>query len=171
MYRFTKFFRNLNIRAKLFGGYSAILILSILLYSFVIYSLMRTTAETNIERELQNSTAAILNMVRTTASVSIKNYLRSVAEKNLEIVKHIHAKQLSGQLSESEAKEQASQIFYSQTIGKTGYLYCVNSAGIAVIHPNASVAGRDFSTIGFVVEQIKRKEGYLEYGWRNPGEA
>ncbi|MEA1922247.1 MAG: cache domain-containing protein [Pseudomonadota bacterium] len=171
MHHFVRFFRNLNIRAKLFGGYSAIFILSILLCSFIIYSLMRTTVETNIERELQNSTAAILNMVRTTASVSIKNYLRSVAEKNLEIVKYIHAKQLSGELSESAAQEQAAQILFSQTIGKTGYLYCVNSAGIAVIHPHAAVAGRDFSTIGFVVEQIKRKEGYLEYGWRNPGEA
>ena len=171
MNRFTRFFRNLNIRAKLFGGYSAILILSILLCSFVIYSLMRTTVETNIERELQNSTAAILNMVRTTASVSIKNYLRSVAEKNLEIVKYIHAKQLAGELTESEAQEQALQIFNSQTIGKTGYLYCVNSAGIAVVHPNASVVGRNFSTTDFVIEQVKRKEGYLEYGWRNPGEA
>ncbi len=171
MHHFVRFFRNLNIRAKLFGGYSAIFILSILLCSFIIYSLMRTTVETNIERELQNSTAAILNMVRTTASVSIKNYLRSVAEKNLEIVKYIHAKQLSGELSKSAAQKQAAQILYSQTIGKTGYLYCVNSAGIAVVHPNAAVAGRDFSTIGFVVEQIKRKEGYLEYGWRNPDEV
>ena len=171
MNRFTRFFRNLNIRAKLFGGYSAIIVLSILLCSFVIYSLMRTTVETNIERELQNSTAAILNMVRTTASVSIKNYLRSVAEKNLEIVHDIHAKQLSGELTESEAQEQALQIFHSQKIGKTGYLYCVNSAGIAVVHPNASVLGRNFSTTDFVIEQIKRKEGYLEYGWRNPGEA
>ncbi|MBN2809361.1 MAG: cache domain-containing protein [Deltaproteobacteria bacterium] len=171
MQRFTSFLRNLNIRAKLFGGYSAILVLSILLCSFVIYSLMRTTVETNIERELQNSTAAILNLVRTTASVSIKNYLRSVAEKNLEIVQSIYARQLAGELSESEAEAQALQIFYSQTIGKTGYLYCINSAGIAVAHPNASVAGRNFSQIDFVIEQIKRKEGYLEYGWRNPGEA
>ena len=171
MHRFTKFFRNLNIRAKLFGSYSAIIVLSILFCSLVIYSLMRTTVETNIERELQNSTAAILNMVRTAASVSIKNYLRSVAEKNLEIVKYFHAKQLAGQLTESEAKEKVSQIFYSQTIGKTGYLYCINSAGIAVAHPDASVAGRNFSTIDFVIEQIKRKEGYLEYGWCKPGEA
>ncbi len=171
MPHFARFFRNLNIRAKLFGGYSAILVLSILLCSFVIYSLMRTTVETNIERELQNSTAAILNMVRTTASVSIKNYLRSVAEKNLEIVEDIYARQLSGQITESEAKAQALQIFYSQTIGKTGYLFCVNSVGVAVVHPNASVVGRNFSTVDFVIEQIKRKEGYLEYGWRNPGEA
>ncbi|NPA24915.1 MAG: HAMP domain-containing protein [Deltaproteobacteria bacterium] len=170
MHKFLDFFRNLNIRAKLFGGYSAIFILSIMLCGFVIYSLMRTTLETSIERELQNSTAAILNMVRTTASASIKNYLRAVAEKNLEIVKSIHARQLAGEIGESEAQKEALKLFSSQTIGKTGYIYCINSAGIAVAHPNPSVAGRNFSNIDFVIEQIKRKKGYLEYGWRNPGE-
>jgi len=46
------------------GGYSAILILSLLILSFLIYSLMRTTA-----------------------SVSIKNYLRVEAEKTLRLSK------------------------------------------------------------------------------------
>ncbi len=107
MHRLTKFFRNLNIRAKLFGGYSAILILSLLILSSLIYSLMRTTVESGVERELKNSTIAILNTVRTTASVSIKNYLRSVAEKNLEIVESIYARQLAGEISESAAKFEA----------------------------------------------------------------
>ena len=171
MHRLTKFFRNLNIRAKLFGGYSVILILSLLILSFLVYSLVRTTVENGIERELKNSTAAILNTVRTAASVSIKNYLRSVAEKNLEIVKSIYNRQLAGELSESDAKAEAVRIFSSQTIGKTGYIYCVNSLGVAVVHPHASVIGRNFQTFAFVVEQIQRKAGYLEYSWRNPEEA
>ena len=64
MHRLTKFFRNLNIRVKLFGEYSAVLILFLLILSFLIYSLMRTTA-----------------------SVSIKNYLQVVAEKTLRLSK------------------------------------------------------------------------------------
>ena len=48
-----------GIRAKLFGSYSTIIVLSILLCSLFIYSLMHTTVETNIKRELQNSTAAM----------------------------------------------------------------------------------------------------------------
>ncbi|MCK5681204.1 cache domain-containing protein [bacterium] len=171
MHRLTKFFRNLNIRAKLFGGYSAILILSLLILSSLIYSLMRTTVESGVERELKNSTIAILNTVRTTASVSIKNYLRAVAEKNLEIVESIYVRQLAGEISESAAKLEAARIFSSQSIGKTGYIYCVNSLGVAVVHPNRSVIGRNFKTVGFVVEQIQRKAGYLEYDWRNPGEV
>ncbi len=68
MHRLTKFFRNLNIRVKLFGEYSAVLILSLLILSFLIYSL-----------------------VCVTVSVSIKNYLQVVAEKNLEIGESIYA--------------------------------------------------------------------------------
>ncbi len=170
MHRLTKFFRNLNIRAKLFGGYSAVIILSLLILSSLIYSLMRTTVENGIERELKNSTAAILNTVRTTASVSIKNYLRAVAEKNLEIIKSIYARQQAGELSESAAKAEAEQVFSSQTIGKTGYIYCINSSGLAVYHPNPSVNGRNFKAVDFVAKQIQRKAGYLEYAWRNPGE-
>ena len=171
MHRLTKFFRNLNIRVKLFGGYSAILILSLLILSFLIYSLMRTTVENGIERELKNSTAAILDTVRTTASVSIKNYLRAVAEKNLEIVESIYARQQAGELSEVAAKAEAARVFSGQTIGKTGYIYCINSSGLAVYHPNPSVNGRNFKAVDFVVKQIQRKAGYLEYAWRNPGEA
>jgi len=87
MHRLTKFFRNLTIRVKLFGGYSAILILSLLILSFLIYSLMCTTVENGIERELKNSTAAILDTVRPTTSISIKNYLRAVAGKTLRLSK------------------------------------------------------------------------------------
>ena len=49
----------------------------------------------------------------------------------------------------------------SQTVGETGYIYCVDSNGIAVVHPNEKVNGHNFSYRGFVQEQIKRKEGYL----------
>ena len=69
------------------GGYSAILILSLLILSFLIYSLMCTTVENGIERELKNSTAAILDTVRPTTSISIKNYLRAVAGKTLRLSK------------------------------------------------------------------------------------
>ncbi len=55
MHRLTKFFRNFNIRARLFGGYSALLIRSLLILSSLIYSLMRTTVENGIEHESQNS--------------------------------------------------------------------------------------------------------------------
>ncbi|HDS17350.1 MAG TPA: hypothetical protein ENN66_12255 [Proteobacteria bacterium] len=165
------FFRNLGIRPKLWGGYSLVVVASLLLCTTFIGSLMRKTVELNIESELQNSTAAILGMVRTSANVSIKNYLRAVAEQNLEIVQSLYAEYEAGAISEAGAKQEALKVLFSQRIGETGYIYCVDSAGVAVVHPNAKVAGKNFAHFSFVQEQMKRHEGYLEYEWQNPGEA
>ena len=83
--RLFKRFGNLKIRYKLLLGYSTIFIFSSILASTTIYHFVRKAIEANIESELQNSTTAILNMVRNAANVSIKNYLRAVAEKNRDI--------------------------------------------------------------------------------------
>ncbi len=56
-------FHNLSIRYKLLLSYSAVYILAIILGSAIIYSLVRTMIEVNIENVLKNSTATILAMV------------------------------------------------------------------------------------------------------------
>ena len=163
-------FADLKIRHKLLLGYSAVFILSSILASTTIYLFVRRTIEANIESELQNTTTTILNMVHNAANVSIKNYLRAVAEKNREIVKSCYEQFLSGRLSESQAKETARRVLLSQTIGKTGYIYCLNSAGIIVNHPVQALMGVDLSGYAFIREQKRRKAGYVEYDWQNPNE-
>ncbi len=165
-----QFFRNLKIRSKLLGGYTLIFVLATLVGGGVIYHQVRTTIEANIESELTNATSTIQNMVRTAAATSIKNHLRAIAEKNKEIVQAIHNDFLLGLTTEEEAKGLCRKILFSQTIGKTGYIFCANSAGIAIEHPNPGVAGKNFLTRTFVHEMIKMKTGYLEYDWKNPEE-
>jgi PAS domain S-box-containing protein len=166
------YFSNLRIRSKLLLNYLVVFALSVPLAGFAIYSLLRDTLETNIESELKNSTTAILSMVRTSVSVSIKNHLRAAAEKNLEIVTHLYNRYKAGHLSENEAKAQAAAVLLSQRIGTTGYIACVNSDGIMVVHPKESWIGVDITQHAFVREMISRKEGYIEeYEWQNPGEA
>jgi PAS domain S-box-containing protein len=163
-------FADLKIRHKLLLGYSAVFILSSILASTTIYLFVRRTIEANIESELQNTTTTILNMVHNAANVSIKNYLRAVAEKNREIVKSCYEQYLSGRLSEAQARETARRVLLSQTIGKTGYIYCLNSAGIIVNHPVQALMGADLSQYAFIQEQKRRKAGYVEYDWQNPTE-
>lgn len=162
------FFRNLKIKFKLLGGYSIVFILASLLGGAVIYYTVRSTIETNIERELTNSTATILNMVQTAASTSIKNHLRAVAEKNKEIIQRIYTDYEQGVISEENAKALSRKILLSQTIGKTGYIYCVNTQGVASMHPNPGVEGKNFMDQNFVKDIIRLKKGYLEYAWKNP---
>ena len=164
-------FRDLRIQHKLLAGYSAVFILCITLGSFVIYSVVRQTLEANIQSELQNTTTTILNMVRTSAATSIKNHLRAVAEKNRDIAAHFHAQALAGAYSEEEARRRVAEIILSQPIGTTGYIYCLDSNGIIDVHPKKELIGADLSEFAFIREQMARKEGYLEYDWKNPGES
>ncbi len=166
----TFFFRDLPIRYKLLGAYSSIFIITLMLGGLVLYSLVRHTIEGNIESELKNTTTTIESMVRTAANTSIKNHLRAAAVQNREIIAHIYSQQQQGLLSATQARTRARDILLSQTIGKTGYIYCVDSLGVALVHPNPGVQGGNFLQQSFVRQQIQRKEGYLEYEWQNPGE-
>ncbi|MBU0971380.1 MAG: cache domain-containing protein [Proteobacteria bacterium] len=171
MTQVSRFFRNLKIRSKLLGGYTLIFVLATLVGGAVIYQQVRATIEANIESELTTATETIQNMVRTAAATSIKNHLKAIAEKNKEIVQAIYKDFLSGLITEDAAKELCRKILFSQTIGKTGYIFCANSDSIAIEHPNPGVAGKNFSNHRFVHDMIRMKTGYLEYDWKNPEDA
>ncbi len=137
---------------------------------FFLEKMVRKTIEAQISSELDNLSQSIQDTVKTTASASIKNRLRGIAEKNLDIVSYFYNQQASGQLSENHAKLQTAEILLSQTIGKTGYIYCVNSAGIIQVHPEDKLIGKNISDFPFIQQQIHEKKGYLEYEWKNPSD-
>ncbi len=161
-------FRNLQIRFKLLLVYSLIFSLVTLAGSTVIYFFTRNTIEMQVQNELKTTTTTILNMVKTTANASILNYLRAIAEKNREIVARFYQEYQAGKMTEDRAKQLATDVLLSQTIGLTGYIYCIDSNGVLRVHPKAALQNVNISSYGFVQEQIRRKEGYLEYEWKNP---
>ena len=162
---------NLPIRYKLLFSYTLAFLLTLTAVTASIYVAVRKNIEENIESELKNSTAAILNMVRTSAAVSLKNYLRAVSEKNRDIAQFFHLQCKEGKLSQEEAQHRAAQVLLNQQIGKSGYIYCIDSTSILRVHPKNALIGADISEYGFAREQRMRKNGYLEYEWKNPGES
>ena len=163
-------FKSLRIKSKLLLSYTAAFVVVIGLGGFIMYSILSRTIEANIESELKNTTDTLFNMVRTAASVSIKNHLRAVAEKNLEMVQYLYGRYQRGEMSEARAKQEATALLLSQRIGTTGYIACVSSQGIMKVHPRAPL-NVDISDHDFVKEMKRRREGYLEYYWKNPDEA
>lgn len=165
------FLRNLPIRFKLFVTY-ALVFATLLSISFsILYVHVRGDLEQRIKSELNISNQTIADMVDTAATVSIKNHLRAIAEKNLEILAHIHRESKVLGQTDQEARKRAADMLLSQTVGRTGYIYCINSEGIAVVHPESGVRGKDFSYRNFIQSQIRKKQGYLAYDWKNPGET
>ena len=45
----------------------------------------------------------------------------------------------------AEARRRAGDVLKSQTIGKSGYVYCLNSQGVLVLHPVPDAEGADIS--------------------------
>ncbi len=165
------FFRGLSIRSRLLLSYT-LTFTCILVVSFtVIYSMVKSTLEANIESELGNFTHIIHGMVEAAIDASIKNHLRSRAEGNLEIITRIYHQSQAGEISEQKARELATDILLSQTVGKSGYVYCIDSKGITRVHPLKEMIGKDVSNYDFIQKTIRKKQGYIEYNWANPGET
>ena len=165
-----QFIKNLSIKLKLFILYALVFVVILTLSFSILFSQVKWNLEDRIRKELNQSNKTISDMVETAATVSIKNHLKAIVEKNKEISAHFFNEFQDGLITESDAKDKAVKILLSQTVGDTGYLYCVNSEGIAVVHPQAGVKGNDFSYRTFIQKQILKKEGYLEYEWKNPNE-
>lgn len=159
-----------RIRHKLLFYYTLLYTLSLLIAFATIYIIIRDSLKKNIESELQNTTTAIYNLVQTSATVSIKNYLRAIAEKNQEIITSFYLESRNGVQTEAEAKAKAAAVLLSQTIGDSGYIYCLDSKGTVVVHPQPALLGTDVSDYTFVADVLEGNKGYLEYDWKNPGE-
>ncbi|MBU3954651.1 MAG: cache domain-containing protein, partial [Proteobacteria bacterium] len=164
-------FKRLKFRNKLLVSFVAAFVPLILVGSMIAYYLVKDTLETSIENELNTTTTALANLIQASAAVSIKNRLWAIAEKNLDIAQYYYSKHRSGLITREQAIQTIEEIFLNQTIGISGYIYCLNTKGLVTVHPNAKVMGSDVSEYGFVQQQLKAREGYLEYDWKNPGEA
>ena len=163
-------FHKLKFRNRLFITFMMVFIPLILLGSAFVYYQVKKILQTSIEKELQDSTEALTNLIQTSASVSIKTRLHGIAEKNKDIAQYFYDRYRSGTLTRTEALQRIEEIFLSQTIGISGYVYCVNSKGIIEIHPNGQVKNTDLSGFEFVRRQLEMRNGYLEYEWKNPGD-
>ena len=168
-------FKNLPIKFKLFLPYSLVFLLILSMGFLLVYVKIHREMEDKILGDLMASNKTITTLVETIISVSIKNHLRGIAEKNREVVAGIYQDYKDGFSSEADAKFKASRVLLSQSIGETGYIYCINSRGLNVIHPSPTIWGRDFALGNFsaqpyVKKQVALKNGYMEYRWRDPGE-
>ena len=168
--RCLKTLRAMRLRTKLLAAYLGLAVVLFVSGGIGAVYMIERAIKINIENDLRHATRAIINMVETTAQGSIKNYLRAVAERNLEMAASIHRRHRQGRLTEAEARQEIRSLLLSQTIGKTGYIYCVDSWGVAAVHPNADVEGNNWLQFDFVRLQTRKKTGYIEYQWQNPGE-
>jgi len=62
----------------------------------------------------------------------------------------------------------------SKLVGKTGYVFCLDSAGNFIIHPTGEgknfLNATDFNGSHFIREMCQLKSGWIRYPWKNAGD-
>lgn len=162
-----------RLRRKLFLAYSIPVSLILILSNIFIISLAKKTIQRQMETEMLHSVELVKGLIESSLDISIRNHLKGIAEKNKEIALHLVSLSERGGISEQEAKKTAEELFQSQTVGKTGYIFVwdISEAPrniILAVHPQ--LKGENVAHIDFVKEGVKIKNGYLHYFWKNPDE-
>ncbi|MCX7913897.1 MAG: Cache 3/Cache 2 fusion domain-containing protein [Thermodesulfovibrionales bacterium] len=73
-----------------------------------------------------------------------------------------------------ESFETLRILIKNKKLGKTGYIYCLDSKGNLTIHPTNEgdniYDATDYDGFYFVREMIQKKNGWIRYPWKNPYE-
>lgn len=160
-----------SVKRQLTSVYLSLFIVLMLLSFSSIYYGVKQLILADIQSSLDNSSYLINEMIETAADASIKNHLRTTSEIHLELIKYYYDAYKEGSLSQEEAKNKCLEHMAVSKVGKTGYVYVIDSQGVLIAHPFDEMVGVDVSEWSFVKSQITLKEGYIEYDWKNPDEV
>ena len=71
--------------------------------------------------------------------------------------------------------EKIRKIIKEKKVGDTGYIYCLDSRGTLTIHPAQEGVNISDSVDSdgkyFIKEMLTKKDGWIRYPWKNPGES
>ncbi|WP_321494186.1 cache domain-containing protein [uncultured Desulfobacter sp.] len=157
--------RDLKFRNKLLISFLIIFVPFILISKTLVYVQSQKLIEACIEKDLNQRATFLKDLIRTAAGIGIKDKLKTIAEKNVEIVDYFYSKYQSGLMDKHQAMQTIEDIVTSQTIGASGYIYCINSMGDVILHPDEQIRGKNISGLDFIHKLMRMKDGYLEYNW------
>lgn len=160
--------KNLSFSMQILVILISLCIICTSLTGFIGYNIAKKLNEDLVLDKLKIATDSTYNLIDSAVNTSIRNYLRAISEKNKNIVELYYEKYKKGEMTETQAKMELEKIILSQKVGDSGYIYVLDSKGILDIHPK--LKNTNISNYDFVKAQIKDKQGYIEYKWKNPGE-
>jgi two-component system NtrC family sensor kinase len=75
---------------------------------------------------------------------------------------------------EKRSFEALKEKIKSKQVGKTGYIFCMDSKGNFIIHPQGEgrnfIDAKDTSGFPFIKEMCEKKSGWIRYPWKNAGD-
>ena len=130
----------------------------------------RTTTRL-LEQNLHRTTDTVAGFIEEVATTSVTSYLRASVDRVQDLVAGNYRQYASGKVSEAAAKREIFRELSALRVGETGYAYILDTNGFMVYHPSPGLNDRPAPSGGPLADQLRMREGYLEYTWRNPEEA
>jgi len=175
MRSFQKFLQNIlpgkSIRNRFLFPVFFILLTSFVVEAFVIQYISKKQIRQSLDIQLEYAAHEVHDLLMTSQRTSIKSYLRGITETNLNSIQALYDAADSDVRDTEYFKNSVRQILLSQSIGKNGYLYVLDSNGKIVFHPVPDMNDVDVSEYKFIQQQMVEKEGFLQYLWKNPNES
>ncbi len=137
--------------------------------AIIVYSV----SSRQLQREVENATTVLHNLINSMLKNSVRSYLRSKVETGVDIIERITADAAPGENGEirPETVGRIVEALDSLQVGGSGYFYVIRPDGKVLIHPDRTILGTNFSDREPVNEQIRMLDGYLEYLWQNSDET
>jgi len=134
-------------------------------------SLVYSEVKKMSDADLTNISKGVYETIDQSSDGVIRTSCLAVAKNAKEGVRYFYDKFKNGELSETEAKQEAAAYLLSQKLGKTGYIYVLSKQGTILVHPKKALIGVDLTKYDFIKKQISSGNStYIEYMWKNPGE-
>lgn len=128
--------------------------------------------EKTTDAQLEDMTKAIGENIAQSSRAAVISTCTAMAEDGERMVRHFYDQYQSGRMTETEAREKAAAYLLGKKIGETGYIYVLSPEGTLLVHPDRTMRGKNVGGYDFVQRQLTMNgAGYVEYEWKNPGEA
>ncbi len=160
----------ISFRRKLMFSYTLLLVLILIGVALTRYFEVRGRLSDRVEGDLHETVDNAVAMVTAASDLSLRNYLRGITENNLALVNFYYGRFRAGEFEESQAKKLVAGIMAEQKIGRSGYTYCLQSNG-KLARYSSFQNEEDLGELPYIREQLKRKEGYMAYDWRDSAEG
>ena len=149
-------FKNMNLGAKLLLAICSVVCISLLCFGVCSYIVTSKIIDDLVDKNLNQ-------IVET-------NYLMVNAAYNMESKITNDKKAMANAIKNAVRTE-----ILTTKVGKTGYLYVINSKGTLIIHPKTEgenlFDSKDTQGNYFIREICANKNGVIFYPWKNPGET
>lgn len=155
----------------IFGSLFAI---AMIVLSLMTYFISREILKEQAKNRLQDVVKEIGLTIDIAIDSSVYNYLIASAEELKKAAQTFYNQYQQGILTEEEAKDRFSDLIMHNTIGTTGYPAVVALKDYPdyipiTVHPKGAV-GVDLSKYEWAQAAAEKKQGYVTYMWKNPGE-